>query len=286
MSHQYELAQGLQSSLRVGQPNALLTTLIGNKGGGKNTLSTLCVQISREEAPKIPCFSNTHITGAYFVPDILKFLATKYVQNDFSPLEVDIDEAALAGLESRGSFKKERALDSYLFTLARKVNANIRLLSQLLSMIEKRTQWISDYYVLCEAVYGQDPDLPDKFQYKVFDTNLVPVNRMEVYGWEAAQYLFPRFRTQEIPFQEQFAHDLIGYYGITEEDRGAFDEIMGIKREEPPGKRLPLIKHIDIPRAIRPDEIVTWDKKRWVILDRTFNANTMRYEYSLEELIE
>lgn len=282
---QFELVTDLQSDVKF-SPNALLTTLIGNKGGGKNTLSTLAVQMSRQETPWVPCFANSHITGAHYIPDILKFLATKYIQKDFTPIEVDIDEAALAGLESRGSNAAKRALDSYLFTLARKVGANIRLLSQLLSMIEKRTQWISDYYILCESSFGDDPDIPEKFIYTVYDTNLIRVNSFEVYGAEAAEFLFRRFRTQEIPFQEQFARDLKPYYGVTDDDLDAFDEIMGIARAPREQQRRPDHRGITLNRALRADEIILHDGKRWVIQDRTFNAQSNGYDYELEELIE
>jgi hypothetical protein len=285
MSQQYQLVTELQSSVKL-SPNALLTTFIGNKGGGKNTLSTLCVQIARQETPWVPCFANSHITGAHFVPDILKFLASKYIQKDFTPIEVDIDEAALAGLESRGSNTAKRALDSYLFTLARKVGANIRLLSQLLSMIEKRTQWISDYYVLCEASFKDNPFIPEKFVYTIYDTNLVRVNSFEVFGREAAQYLFPRFRTEEIPFQEQFARDLKPYYGVTDEDLAAFDEIMGIVRDKEPAHPKPKQIQLSNHRKFNDDEILRHDGSRWVIMDREYNVKTDDYDYQLEQLIE
>jgi hypothetical protein len=283
----YQEVSQLQSSLNF-SPNALLTTFIGNKGSGKNTLSTLCVQIAAQESPLVKRFANTHITNAIYVPDILKFLATKYIMKDFAPIEVDIDEAALAGLESRGSFSKDRALDSYLFTLARKARANVRLLSQLLSMVEKRTQWISDYYVLCESSFGNDPHIPERFVYTVFDTNLKKVNQFDVYGEDAAYWLFTRYRTQEIPFQDQFAKDLTRYYGVTDDDCAAFDEIMGIVRKPDPDreKNLPETKTIMRTKSLYVNSIIVYEGKRWVVVNKEFDANHDAYNYDLEGLPE
>jgi hypothetical protein len=231
MSQEYKFIDEYQSKINY-NPGATLTTLIGNKGGGKNTYSTLAVAIAQQEAPLVPRFANTKIKGSFFIPDMLKWIGTKYVAHDESPTENDIDEAAVAGLESRGSYQPQRALDSYLFTMSRKVNASIRLLSQLLSMIEKRTQWISDFYILCESHYEGGGRLPAYFSYRIYDENLQEVNEFEIDGNDARDFIYQRFRTAEIPFQKRLTHDFARYYDITDSDVATYDEIMGIKRPE------------------------------------------------------
>lgn len=283
MTQEYKLIQGIQNQITFTEP-ALLTTLVGNKGGGKNTFMVAAVDEILNTNPKEVILSNTRITGAIFIPDILKWLAMKLMRQDETWVECFIDEAAIAGLESRGSYKEARALDSYLFTLSRKVNANIFLSSQLLSMIEKRSQWISDFYILCESKYEPDYPLPDRFEYTVYDNTLTEVNVMEIAGDDARDYLFRRFRTQEIPFQERLERDFISYYGISDKDLETYDEVMGLEpREKVEAEAEKLMWAFNRKSFILGSKIIMGGEK-FTIAEKIWNVDKEEYQYGLRSI--
>lgn len=283
MTEEYQLIEGIQNQITLKEP-ALLTTLIGNKGGGKNTFMVAAVDEIRHTNPKEVILSNTKITGSIFIPDILKWLGMKLIRKDETWCEVFIDEAAIAGLESRGSYKEARALDSYLFTLSRKVNANIFLSSQLLSMIEKRSQWISDFYILCESQYEPTSPLPDRFEYTVYDNTLTEVNTLEIDGEDARNYLFRRFRTQEIPFQERLERDFISYYGISERDLEIYDEVMGIEPTEKVEQEKEKLQYIWEKKSFILGMTIWQGGEKFTIAEKSYNMDKASWQYGLRRI--
>lgn len=134
--------------------SGLLVILVGPRGGGKTTAASWFVQDRKESEPNIPRISNVPIEGAIYVPDILKFLATKlkvegreknFTVNDDNTVSIHprqnipaemliiIDEAAISGFESRGSGVGS-SLHTYLLALSRKLNVDIVLVSQMMCL--------------------------------------------------------------------------------------------------------------------------------------------------------
>lgn len=198
--------------------------VIGGKGTGKSTLGTWFAQFSHQNWPQIPIVTNMTISNTIRYEDVLKFLAMKIIAHDRRRIVSIVDEAALAGLEARKSGSSY--VDSYLVALARKAPSDLFLLSQMMSMIDKRGQWLGDIYILCEAHYETRTDMPDYFLYKTFDTNLLPVQEYELNGLAAARYLFPRFLTEEIPFEQRLIDLFIEEYDIDKADLGEYKDIM------------------------------------------------------------
>lgn len=139
----------------IQQAVGLLVILVGPRGGGKTTAAVWWVQDRKETEPDTPIVSNVPITGAIYVPDILKFLATKLAiegesGKNYRTLEdntvevlprrtiparmlIIIDEAAISGFEARGSGVGS-PLHTYLLALSRKLNVDIVLISQMMCL--------------------------------------------------------------------------------------------------------------------------------------------------------
>ena len=223
----------------------LLVMLVGPRGGGKTTAADWFVQDARENRPNIPRISNVPITGAIYVPEILKFLATKlmveggiknYTTNlDFTvtvhprdtiPAEmlIVIDEAAISGFESRGSGLY--SLNSYLLALSRKLNVDIILISQLMSMIEKRGQWLADFYWLCEARLIPDTRQVDYFRYRIYNEEYRKTNEFHLSGEDAMNNLFGQFETFDIPNYTELAVAFRNTMNIRPEDQRFYNNIV------------------------------------------------------------
>jgi hypothetical protein len=186
------------------QTGGLLVMDIGPRGGGKTTKAVEIVQLYRETEPIVRRVSNVPIENAYYVPNVLKFLATKLIaEGGEKPYEIGpdgmvkivprktvpakmlviVDETAISGLEARGSGMY--SLNTYLLALSRKLNVDIELISQLMSMADKRAQWLSDYYTLCEAMR----DL-GYFRYRNYDSEYHRTTTQRIWFDFARQYLF------------------------------------------------------------------------------------------------
>lgn len=223
----------------------LLLMLVGPRGGGKTTAADWFVQDARQNRPKVPIISNVPITGAIYVPEILKFLATKlmveggiknYTTNlDFTvtvhpretiPAEmlIIIDEAAIAGFESRGTGLY--SLNSYLLALSRKLNVDIILISQLMSMIEKRGQWLADFYWLCESRLIPGTRDVDFFRYRVYDEEYRKTNEFHLSGENARNNLFGQFDTFDIPNYGELAVAFRNSMNIRPEDNKFYNNIV------------------------------------------------------------
>src|ERR1700678_1610876 len=136
---------------------------IGDRGSGKTTRAAEEVSMLNYHYPKFPVVSNIPIDlpNVVYVNDILKWLAVKTLFANSKDIEtkklgqryckVIMDEASLQGLESRGSASKASVPNTYLIALSRKVNIEFDLISQLMSMIDKRGQWLTDNDILWEA---------------------------------------------------------------------------------------------------------------------------------------
>jgi hypothetical protein len=248
----------------------LLIMLIGPRGGGKTTAADWFVQDAKENRPDVPRVSNVPITDAIYIPDILKFLATKlmveggeknYTTNsDYTvtvqqridiPAEmlIIIDEAAISGFESRGTGLY--SLNSYLLALSRKLNVDIILISQLMSMIEKRGQWLADFYWLCEAELVEGTDVVDYFTYKIYDEEYRKTNTFILEGQDARKTLFGKFDTFDIPNYGELAVAFRNQMNIRPEDQRLYRSIVDYYRNR--GQELKRLQS-------KRDE---WLSKRW-----------------------
>jgi energy-coupling factor transporter ATP-binding protein EcfA2 len=206
----------------------VILILIGDLGGGKSTLATLLSLIIRQTHPHVAQVTNVDIDTARKVEDTNKFIAIKLIKEDKRYAFCVEDEAAQAGLESRGSGSRGSALESRVITLARKAHVDLVLISQLMSMIDKRAQWLGNIYVLCEALFEDDNDtpFPDCFQYTVFDSKLKELGGFEVDFDDCVTYVFPHMDTDDIPYAEKLKEQWTQWYNITEKDYEQFDNIM------------------------------------------------------------
>lgn len=168
-------------------------------------------------------WANFPLEGTNTDPDMLQFLATKIIARDSRPMECFIDEAAIAGFESRGSGLKAAAVRSYLITLSRKTHCNIWLVTQLMSMVDKRSQWLADYYILCRAVHlPQTAPYPTYFEYVVYNEELKSAGEFRLNGGAARHYLYRMFDTDYIPFFDRLVALLREEMDIGEAEEAAY----------------------------------------------------------------
>jgi hypothetical protein len=224
--------------------DAVMISLIGGRGSGKTTFSDLAANIYYEMyGLSVAVRANIHIASpnVIFETDIMRYLAQKLkklletqmnVKAEGRELTLEdiervcphelviIDEAAISGFEARGTGGKDSAIDSYLITLSRKTNSDLIFITQLMSMVEKRGQWLYDFNLLCEAHYetpeSRERGYPDYFLYVVYDSNLEETgNEFELSGDAAKSLLFGQFNTYEIPNEEQLIEMLMARFSLT-----------------------------------------------------------------------
>lgn len=197
----------------------VITALVGHIGSGKTTWLGCKAAETHQTRPNYPQVSNLPIkyldgSEAYYQEDILKWLALKLIKRDITPMELYVDEAAQAGLESRGSGLK--STDSRLITLARKANVNLFLATQLMSMMDKRAQWNWDFSIDCEAYYvtpeAMAKFVPDYFSYDVYDSDFNFQKNWKILGMDAERYIFPMFDTMQVPLRSLLEVEFKYYY--------------------------------------------------------------------------
>ena len=282
MNEAFALVKGIQSEINT-TAAATSTMLIGNKGGGKGVLDVLCMQVAAQVAPDIKRFANTRITNTLYVPDILQWLSMKLIEEDETPIEASVDEAAISGLEARGSYTEARALDSYLLMLSRKVNVNNRVQSQLKSMVERRAQWTTEFSILSEVVYYEDSKLPHHFEYNVYDENLEWLTDFQIDGDDARQSIYPLFKTGEIPFIQRLSRDFRMYYNISDRLLDVYDEVMGIQR--PKHEQPTNLTEWHSKKALRSKyDKVLMNGKHYAVDSRDWDVNASDYRYFLREI--
>jgi hypothetical protein len=197
----------------------VITALVGHIGSGKTTWLGCKAAETHQTRPNYPIVSNLPIkfldgAEAYYQEDILKWLALKLIKRDLTPMELYVDEAAQAGLESRGSGLK--STDSRLITLARKANVNLFLATQLMSMMDKRAQWNWDFSIDCESYYitpeAMARFIPDYFSYDVYDSDFNFQKNWKILGMDAERYIFPMFDTMQVPLRSLLEVEFKYYY--------------------------------------------------------------------------
>lgn len=205
-----------------------IVILIGDLGGGKTTLARFLSLLMKSLFPDDTQVANTNMDGTYKVLNANKFIAMKLITKNKRYALVIEDEAAQAGLESRGSGSRGSALESRVITLARKAHVDLILISQLLSMIDKRAQWLGNIYILCEAVWEEDNPLPfpDYFEYSVFDSKLREIGGFKLDFVDCVEYIFPFMDTDDIPYFENLKSQWESWYSIIEEDYEEFEKVM------------------------------------------------------------
>lgn len=207
---------------------ALLINLIGERGGGKSTFATAIAAMIREGFPDAIIAANIglKIPNTIYCPDILEWIAEAILDDNNEYKLVIIDEAAISGFESYGSIGISAAIKSYLLAVSRKFNLDIIMISQLMSMLQKRGQWLSDYDTLCtstrESPASYKFEIPDYFTYSTYDQNQKKVSEWDCYGVDAYEYIFPKFDTREIPNEDDLLIQFIQYFRITEDKMKEF----------------------------------------------------------------
>jgi hypothetical protein len=294
----------------------LLVILVGPRGGGKTTAASWWVEDRKESEPDTPIVSNVPITGAIYVPDILKFLATKLAiegkgGKNYEVLEdntvlvlprhsipakmlIIIDEAAISGFEARGSGVGS-PLHTYLLALSRKLNVDIVLISQLLSMSDKRAQWLADFYWLCEAVPILGSKILDHFRYRIYNENYHKTQEFTLTRQDAFEYLFGKFDTYDIPNYEALAEAFTIQYQITDEDIQFYKDIRDHRQHIPmqPMKEnvvsFPMRKALRAPSGRWPGETFLVMGKdgeyhRYEVLQRDWDMVENVYQYRAREI--
>ena len=229
---------------------AELNLFIGNKGGGKTTLACYLAQYAHQTSPNVPIVTNTPIFFANIpegrkrklsedleegkeidVPHAilrrssLKWLAVKTILKDTRYALMFPDEASLAeDLASRGSHAYSTAPRTWLIALSRKINVELDMLTQMMSMIDKRAQWLGDFYWLCIGNYIPEtaPPMPESFSYQIFDRDLKKINAFDISGEDATRWLFPRFITEDVPLSDARIRQFIDFFEIEDEDKKEF----------------------------------------------------------------
>ena len=202
--------------------------LIGDLGGGKTTLACWFNEWIQQQYPDVPKIANTDFKSARKYEDPNKFIAIKLMKKDKQYAFVTTDEGAQAGFESRGSGTQKAALESIVISLARKAHVDWVIITQLMSMIDKRGQWLANFFILCEAIFEADnwTPFPDYFEYTVYNNNLDEIGGFTINFADAEKYLFPKMDTDDVPFAETLKAQWIKWYNITSQDESEFYDIM------------------------------------------------------------
>ena len=206
----------------------LLSMSVGPLGGGKTTRAVWKAQYVKQRWPWVPVIANLPITGCIYVPDIIRFLAVKLIKEGNLPggqrtyMLVIIDEANTQGFESRGSGFSPG--DTQLLQFARKLKVDIELISQLLSMIDKRGQWLAHFYILCKAIMNDDEVA--HFEYKIYDQALDYQKTEYLEGKFCEKWVFPAFNTYDIPNYDEVALELPRRHKINSTDLEDYDRIV------------------------------------------------------------
>jgi energy-coupling factor transporter ATP-binding protein EcfA2 len=212
-----------------------IVTLVGDLGAGKTTLAKVLGMIAKAMMPDALVISNVEMgSGIQKIEDVHKFIAQKLTYHDKTYAFVIDDEAAQAGLESRGSGSKGAAVESRIITHARKAHVDLILISQLKSMIDKRAQWVEDVSILCEARFedGNMTSSPDYFHYTVYDKSLEVLNEFELDFVDMKKWVWPGMETDDIPFFSAFKTQMESYYNIGPMDKREFDKIVPPKKSD------------------------------------------------------
>lgn len=316
-------SQGINKSFLNQTQNigGLLVMDVGPRGGGKTTKAVEVIQLYKETEPEVRRISNVPIEGAYYKPEILKFLATKLIaeggekpyeiapdgtirivprKTKIAKMLVIVDETAISGLEARGSGTAS-PLPTYLLALSRKINVDCELITQLMSMSDKRAPWLSDFFTLCESFpdYGY-------FRYRNFDSNYQRTSTQRIYFDFAREYLFPKFDTTDIPNYDELSAALKISYQISEDDMQAYFDIRDGKKHISPQNVTSKArdmwifskKSLRAPMGRYPGETVITPENidagisqenpnlRWEVLQKDWSFEHSSYRYHLREIPE
>lgn len=277
---------------------------VGPRGGGKTTKAVQEVQSYKEREPEVRRIANVPIENAYYVPNILKFLATKLIaEGGDKPYEfnedgtvritrranipakmyVVVDESAISGLEARGSGMYP--LNTYLLALSRKINVDCELVTQMMSMADKRAQWLSDFYCLCEF-----NRIKQWFHYQYYNSEYHRTTSYHIrYDW-AKKYLFPKFDTTDIPNYDELAAAFRSQFNIDDDAMQLYKDIKeGKMHISPPSveyheESFLSRKALRQPMGRYPGETVLKDGKRFEVLQRDWDFDAGQYRYRVQEI--
>jgi hypothetical protein len=310
-----EQSQGIDANF-VKQTREMGGTLlmdVGPRGGGKTTKGVEEVQKYKEREPEVRRIANVPIENAYYVPNILKFLATKLIaEGGEKPYEfnedgtihitrrksippkmfVVVDETAISGLEARGSGLYP--LNTYLLALSRKINVDCELITQMMSMVDKRGPWLADFFCYCQAFRRQQ-----YFHYQYYDTEYHKTQSYKIRFDFAQKYLFPKFDTTDIPNYDELAMAFRAQFNITDDDMSLYEDIKEGRAHksaenviaEPREKFYLDRKVLRAPMGRYPgDTIIIVEEdganRRYEVLQRDWLAERGKYRYRLREIPE
>lgn len=303
-----EQSKGIDASWvkATSQVGGLMVMDIGPRGGGKTTKATWVTQFYKETEPEVRRVANVPIEGTYYVPNILKFLATKLIsEGGEKPYEVTedgtvriiprktvpkkmqitVDETAISGLEARGSGMY--SLNTYLLALSRKLNVDCELLSQLMSMADKRAQWLSDFYTLCESF----PEF-GFFRYRNYDAEYHRTSTSRIWYDDAKESLFPKFDTSDIPNYDELSLAFRAQYQIDDDAMQLYQDIKeGRKHIAPPSVSEKPVetfyfekKSLRAPMGRYPGETVLIDNSRYEVMQKDWSDDAGKYRYRLRQI--
>lgn len=199
--------------------------------------------------------------------EALKWLAVKTILKDQRYAYIMLDEASIAEkLESRGSSSYSTTPRTSLLALSRKVNSDLDLISQMMSQIDKRAQWLGDVPMLCIGHYYPASTIPEYFEYQVWDSGLdTVVTAYEMDGDFARKWVFPRYNTNDVPIPDDTIQQWVGFFGLTKRDYKQFEAEMNgrqivIKEKSKPEPRLWSFGYYK-----REGTPILWENKRYVV---------------------
>lgn len=208
-----------------------MSVVVGNKGSGKNVFGVALSQFLHQHFPKVKQVANFEIDHkdgckVEYQPQLLRWAAIKMITEQrlidsgklggFTYWEAFIDEVSISEeLEARGSaFRQSNLPRTQLIAISRKLNVTMWLLTQLMSQMDKRAQWLADYYILATANYQGDDKEPSYFKYEMHDPDLNYLSEIEIDGRIAKRYIYPRYDTNEVPNFEFLVKSFVSSFGI------------------------------------------------------------------------
>lgn len=210
------------------------TNIIGEKGGGKTLFVVFNANNWNIDFPRFPIIENIgiHLPNCHFSMDILRTIASLIVIENKKPVALMVDEAAQAGMESRDSWGTLAVLRSREIALSRKIKSEFFLVTQMISMIDKRAQWLSDFDMLCEAHYESqasfDLRIPDWFEYTVYNPNRVKTAEWNLFGADVVDAgLFNLYDTDSIPNRALLEMEFVQGFQLQKDDIQETCEFMG-----------------------------------------------------------
>lgn len=222
-----------------------LTTIIGNKGSGKTLLLTIFASYSKREV----------LSNFWLKLNNYKKLTIMDILNIPNKADIFIDEAH-SWLESRLSSSALNIVSSDINFHSRKLYVDIYLSTIMLSTIDKRFRFQSDFIIYCYPRFNINTD-DFIFQFEHTETNSIFIWKLP---YKIAKKFFSIFNTYEVIESQQ-------------KDNLEFKLI-----EKNP--KLLLIKIKEISKRIKPKlKVITYDTVKTILFLKGINIGYAKYIY-------